>query len=483
MSEAIAPDRRWLTLLAMTGSLSMIMLDSTVLGVALPSIQRDLKFDDVTLTWAVNGYLLAMASWVALGGRLGDLIGRITAFRLGMVGFMLASIGCALAPTAWIFVVARIIQGICAGTMQPASSAIVIDIYPAKQRGRAMATYAGISLLFMAGGPLIGGALVQFASWHWCFWLNIPIALLSLGLTLKLRMKSVRAAARTTDWPSIALLLIATPLLVIGLQGLGLHGLMNRPAWISIGIGGPLLLLFIHRQLRLTHPTIDLRLFRDRGLFGNAFLLFCVQFINVGQGIYGSLYMQSFLGFTPMQAGFGTLPLLIPVLIIIHFAGRMYDHHGPRRPIMLGLCFVAIGTVIETIGVFALSYPILATGMAVLGLGCGFAMSPANADSLSRVPVTQRGEASGLVQMMRQFGSTIGIAMMVLVMHGAPPPTTESTATPSLTAHDIGLGFALHVIIALAALVVGYFFVRQMTDHHLADHGLNQVAHSSTPTT
>ncbi len=478
MTETNAPDRRWLTLLAMTGSLSMIMLDSTVLGVALPSIRQELNFDDSTLAWAVNGYLLAMASWVAIGGRLGDWMGRINAFRLGMVGFMIASIGCALAPTALVFIAARIIQGICAGTMQPASSAIVIDIYPAKQRGRAMATYAGISLLFMAGGPLIGGALVQFASWHWCFWLNVPIALISLGLTLTLKMKSIRAATRKTDWPSILILLAGTPLLVSGLQELGLHGLMTKPAWVSIVIGGGLLSLFAHRQLRLTQPTIDLRLFRDRGLFGNAFLLLCVSFINVGQGIYGSFYMQTFLGFTPMQAGLGTLPLLVPVLIVIHFAGRMYDHHGPRRPIMLGLCFVLIGTVIETIGVFALSYPILAIGMAVLGLGCGFAMSPANADSLSRAPIAQRGEASGLVQMMRQFGSTIGIALMVLVMHGLTSPIAQENAASTLTARDIGFGFGLHVIVALTAFVVGYFCIQRVADPQVPGSAVPPAANS-----
>lgn len=460
----------------MTGSLSMIMLDSTVLGVALPSIQRDLQFDDVTQAWSVNGYLLAMASWVALGGRLGDWMGRITAFRLGMIGFMLASIGCALAPSAWFFVAARIVQGICAGTMQPASAAIVIDIYPATQRGRAMATYAGISLLFLAGGPLIGGALVQYASWPWCFWLNVPIALISIALTLTLRMKSTRAATRPTDWPSIALLLIGTPLLIIGLQTLGLHGLSAESGWIPLAFGGMLLVSFARRQLRITPPTIDLGLFRDRGLFGNGFILFCFQFINVGQGIYGSLYMQSFLGFTPLQAGLGTLPLLVPVLVVIHFAGRMYDRHGPRRPIMLGLSFVVVGTMIETIGVCALHYPTLALGMAVLGTGCGFAMSPANADSLSRAPITQRGEASGLIQMMRQFGSTIGIALMVLVMHGMTQSVTERGATPTVTARDIGFGFGLHVIVALVAFAVGYFFIQKMPDPHSTDDGRHPVA-------
>ncbi len=473
MSDASGADRRWLTLVAMTGSLSMIMLDSTVLGVALPSIQRDLHFTDAQQSWAVNGYLLAMASWVALGGRIGDWMGRINAFRLGMLGFAIASVACASASSAWMFVAARIAQGLCAGTMQPASAAIVIDIYPAQQRGRAMATYAGISLLFLAGGPLIGGALVEYASWSWCFWLNVPIAIGSIAMTLALRMPSVRSAPRSTDWPSIALLLVGTPMFVTGLQALGVDSPRSPAAWIPTVLGGLLLGLFASRQFRLAQPTIDLRLFRDRGLLGCSFVLFCFQFINVGQGIYGSLYLQTCMGFTPLQAGLGTLPLLVPVLIVIHFAGRIYDKHGPRRPILLGLCFALVGTVIEAIGVFTANYPILAIGMAVLGTGCGLAMSPSNAECLSRVPSSQRGEASGVVQMMRQFGSTIGIALIVLVMHSASGTIGSDAAganaalpQASLTVHQFGLGFTLHAIVAGAAVLAGW-----------------RMIHSSTPTT
>lgn len=464
MTESNAPDKRWLTLVAMTGSLSLIMLDSTVLGVALPSIRKDLQFDDSSLAWAVNGYLLAMASWVAIGGRFSDWIGGINAFRLGMIGFTVASIACALAPTTWVFIVARIVQGICAATMQPASAAIVINIYPANQRGRAMATYAGISLLFMAAGPLIGGVCVELASWHWCFWINVPIAIISLTLTMKLRMTSIRSAVQKIDWLSILLLLVGTPMFVSGLQELGTRSITIKSALFTSAIGAALLFIFVFRQLKLPQPTIDLRLFQDRGLLGNAFILFCVSFINVGQGIYGSFYLQTFLGFTPMQAGLGTLPLLIPVLSIIHFAGRMYDNHGPRRPIMIGLSFVLIGTVIETVGIFSMSYPILALGMSVFGLGCGFAMSPANADSLSRAPTGQRGEASGLVQLMRQFGSTIGIALMVIVMHSFSPAVLPGEASAQLTAREIGFGFGLHTIVALMALVVGYLLVQRMTE-------------------
>lgn len=458
----------------------MIFLDSTILGVALPSIQKSLAFDDVTQAWSVNGYLMALAAWIAIGGRIGDWIGRINAFRLGMIGFMLASIACALAPSAWFFVAARIVQGVCAGTMQPASAAIVVDIYPPAQRGRAMATYAGISLLFMAGGPLIGGTLVEYASWHWCFWLNVPIAIASIALTFSLRMKSVRTAARPTHWPSVVLLLSGTPLLIYGLQGLGLDGLTASTAWLAIGCGVAMLSAFVWKQTRLAQPTIDVRLFRDRAIFGNAFLLFCFQFINVGQGIYGSFYMQHSLQFTPLQAGLGMLPLLIPILVIIHFAGRMYDRHGPRRPIMIGLCLVFVGTIIETIGIFSVYYPTFAVGMAVLGAGCGFAMSPANADSLARAPAAQRGEASGLVQMMRQFGSTIGIAAMVLVMHCASSAASTSLGSASLSAREIGFGYALHIVVALVALVTGYLFIRSAP---AATTPIDSSGQSSTPIT
>ena len=275
---------------------------------------------------------------------------------------------------------------------------------------------------------------------------------------------SIPSGAQKIDWPSILLLLIGTPMLVSGLQELGARSLTMDSALLTIIIGAALLSIFVYRQLKLPKPTIDLRLFRDRGLLGNSFILFCVSFINVGQGIYGSFYLQTFLGFTPIQAGLGTLPLLIPVLSIIHFAGRMYDNHGPRRPIMIGLSFVLIGTVIETVGIFSMSYPILALGMSVFGLGCGFAMSPANADSLSRAPTGQRGEASGLVQLMRQFGSTIGIALMVIVMHSFSPAVLPGEASSQLTARDIGFGFGLHTIIALMALVAGFFLVRRMTE-------------------
>ncbi|MSQ90634.1 MAG: MFS transporter, partial [Phycisphaerales bacterium] len=342
-------------------------------------------------------------------------------------------------------------------------AAIVVDSFPPNQRGRAMATYAGISLLFLAAGPLIGGALVQYASWEWCFWLNIPIATAAITLTVALKLHIPRSVPRATDLASAIALCSGIPLVVIGLQDIGLRGWHAPGAWIPALAGAGLLAFFCRRQFRLTQPLIDLPLLRDRRLLGNALVLFCLQAINIGQAIYGALYLQTVLGFTPLEAGLGSLPLLAPVLVVVHFAGRFYDRRGPRPPILIGLCAAVIGTIIQAIGVFSLSYPVMAVGMTLLGIGCGMAMSPANADALGRVSPQQRGEASGIVQTMRQLGATSGIAATVMVMHFVPQ-------TDELAPMAFSLGFGLHIVLAITALVCAWVLIRPS-------------GHSSTPTT
>ncbi len=457
VSASPASNRKWLTLIAMTGSLSMILLDSTIIGIALPRIQAELQMDASARVWSVNGYLVALASWVALGGRVGDRIGRVAAFRVGVIGFVTASVACALAPSAWFFVAARIVQGLFAATMQPASAAIVIDSFEPHQRGRAMATYAGISLLFLASGPLIGGTLVEYASWQWCFWLNVPIALAAIALTVALRLQVARAPVRPIDWTSVVMLCLGFPLFIVGVQELGLDGPFSLHAWLFALKGGAMLLVFIRRQTRLSNPLIDLSLLRDRRLLGAALVLFSLQAINVGQAIYGSMFMQTVLGFTPLEAGFGALPLLVPVLAVVHFAGRLYDRVGPRPPLLIGLSFAIVGAAIEASGVFIQSYPLLAVGMFLFGTGCGFAMSPANADALSRATPQQRGEASGIVQAMRQIGATTGVAAMVLVMHLIPGLVF---ASGELSPAAFTAGFSLHVLFAAAALACAYRLIR-----------------------
>jgi len=469
--------RRWPVILAMTGSLSMIMLDSTVLGVALPTVSSDLSMSGGMQAWAVNGFLLAMASCVAIGGRVGDAIGRVRAFQIGMFGFMLASIGCAAATTAEWFVAARVAQGLCAALMQPASAAIVIDVAAPERRGVAMATYAGISLLFLAAGPVIGGMLVEQASWPWCFLINVPVVIASLAATIGLQLVSTVPSRRPLDGPSVLMLPTSMLLLTWALQQDTAHSADAWLRWTTAAIGIGLAWLFIRRQLMIATPLIDLRLFRNQSLRTNALLLMGLQVITVGQGIFGSIYMQECLGFTPVQAGVGSLPLLVPVILLVHVAGRMYDKSGPRTPIVSGLLLILMGTGVETFGIAAESYPVLGAGMTLLGAGCGLAMSPANVDALSRAPTERRGEVAGLVQQMRQLGSTFGITLIVLVMHLSA--SGEVIGTSGLTLRGIASGFGLHIAIAAICLFLALRFVHEKAPLKPPA----STGHPSTPTT
>lgn len=435
--QAVAQHRRWLVLLAMTGSLSMIFVDMTVVGIALPSIGQSLDMGVQGQAWVVSSYLLALASLVAIGGRVGDLMGKVPAFMAGVIGFAISSVVCAQATGEVQMLVGRVLQGVSACLMQPASSALVISSFSEGERGKAMAVYVGIPLLFMALGPALGGIVVQYASWRWVFYLNIPVAALAIALTMVARPRDARSPDRSIDWFGGALLLTGLPLFVLGLQELGalLPG-STSPAsvaassgngssgsgspedaafmwWIpaALVVGALLLVVFARRQWRISNPLLHLRLFTNRSLRGSALVIGCMQFAMTGFVIQGSIYAQEVLGYTPLQAGASLLPLLIPVILMVHVAGRWYDRVGVRAPAVCGTALATLGQLVQALGAFQQSYPVMAVGMAIMGTGIALTISPSNTDALSRVAAHERGQVSGLVQTMRQVGGTMGVAI------------------------------------------------------------------------
>ena len=405
------------TLLAMTGSLSMIFLDATVVGVALPTIQSNLDLTTPTAAWVVNAFLVAFASSLAIGGRLADKLGRLTVFRGAMLLFAAASLACALASSATAIIIARAFQGLGAGLMQPASTAIVIGAYPEGKRGRAMATYFGVALLFLMAGPVIGGLVLAITDWPWIFLLNLPVAAAALCLSVGLRLPPTIRRSRGVDVVGCLLLLTGLPSLVLGLEWLG-HP-PPHAAWIPAALSAAGLVLvsvFIFRAGRIPAPLLNIRLIAPRVMLGQTIVLALVSLIMSSQAVYGAIYLQESLGFTPLQAGLGSMPLLVPVVLVIHSAGKLYDRIGAARPVFAGLVVTLVGLCIEVIGVVEASYPILAVGMVLVGGGSTFASTPANTDVLSNAPDAQRGEVSGLVQTLRQLGSAIGIVVCVLAI-------------------------------------------------------------------
>lgn len=471
--------RRWLTLVAMTGSLSMIFIDITVVGVALPQIQTDLGMNDVSIQWVVSIYTLALACLVALGGRVADLIGRVPSFVVGVIIFALASAACGMAASAAVLIAARAVQGVGAALMQPASGALVIGSFAPGSRGKAMAVYVGIPLLFMVIGPVLGGVITQAASWRWCFWINLPIAAVSLVLTAMARPADRRSASRRIDPLALMLLLIGLPALVLGVQQGSDWGWfapwlpsLAADAWPLQAVSAvPLMLFglallawFVVSEWRKREPLLAIGLFRDHGLLANALVLFLMQFALNGLVIHGSTYAQHVLAYSPRQAGMSLLPLLIPTLFVVHVAGRLYDRIGVRRPALIGTVGAAIGGVIAALGAWMMYYPIIAIGMAVIGAGVGFVMSPTNTDSMSRVPADARAQVSGLIQTMRHMGGTVGLAVIgaaVLVVRtrlGADTSVGRAVddAARQTLATSVAVGYALGALACAGAAIASF---------------------------
>lgn len=412
--EALEADRspnRWLVLLAMTGSLCLIFLDVTVVGVALPRMQVDLGLSESGVQWVMNAYTLTIASMVALGGRVADSCGRVRMFLTGVVLFSTAS---ALAGLAWesgSIIAARIAQGLGAALMQPASSTIVINSFAPGERGKAMGIYVGIPMAFLALGPLIGGGLTELISWRACFLLNLPVAAAAIALTIRARPNDGPPGVRGFSPLAAALYLAGLPTLVFGLQQWGAWG-WSPTVVASIVVGASLVVVFVRSEWRRSEPLLAVRLFGERGFLGDGIVLFCMQFAMTGQVIYLSSYFQSALGFSPSRAGAALMPMLLPVIVVVQVAGRMYDRLGARTPVLIGTLLATLGLAVEALAIPTGRILPVTIGMVLFGLGIGFVMSPTNTDALSRVGAAARAQASGLLGTLRQVGGSAGIALL-----------------------------------------------------------------------
>ncbi|MCW2526591.1 MAG: stp 8 [Pseudonocardiales bacterium] len=455
-------NKRWLLISAMTAALSMVMLDQTVVSVALPTMARDLPLSPQGVQWVVNAYVLAMAALVAFGGKLGDLLGRVTAFRFGVILFFVASVGCALTPSGsmgetWLLI-ARGLQGAGAAAMLPASAALVMASSKPSERGKAMAIYAGTSQMFLAIGPLLGGVLTEYASWRWVFWINVPVGLAALTL-VKL---AAPANPRQTDAPvritDLMLLIAGIGPLVLGVQQGGTWGWASTATLVPL-LGGALLLgLFVIRQLGADDPLVRVQLFSRRPFLADILVVTLVQFGLLAIVLFGSLYLQDLLHYSPIQAGLATLPIVLPLTVATRIGGQWFDRTGVRGPVLAGLTLSIVGIGLWAVGLSQLSYWWQLPGMALTGLGIGLTISPTNTDALGRMSDADRGQASGLLQTARQLGGTFGVAAIGAIIVGIEHDGTRANiAQHAADAVAVGFGFAAAAF-AVAA-VIAYFLL------------------------
>ena len=423
---------KWWTLAAMCFALFMIMLDNTVMNVALPSIQKDLGASISSLEWVVNGYSLSFAVLLATGGRLGDILGRRRMFMTGVVLFALSSATAGLAPSTGALVASRVTQGVGAALMMPATLSIITNAFAPAERGRAIGTWAGVSALALALGPLLGGFLTEHVSWRAIFYLNIPVAAGAVVTALfAVRESGDETVGREIDWAG-------TAVLTAGLTA-GVLALIEGNSWgwgserVIALIAGSIALLatFAWLEGKVRAPIVQFEFLRNRNFFGALTVAFVISFAMLGMFFFMALYIQNILGYSPLEAGVRFLPTTLVIMVVAPVAGRMTDRIGARVPIVAGLAIVAVSLFMQAQISDTSGYGPLLVPFILMGLGIGLTMSPMSTAAMNAVHVTKSGLASGLLSMSRMVGGTFGVAVLGAIFQGSSRTELESALSGS----------------------------------------------------
>jgi EmrB/QacA subfamily drug resistance transporter len=325
MGDVSRDGRKWWILASMGAILGVILLDETVVGVALPTIQVDLAMSEVASHWVVNVYMLVLAGIAAAAGKLGDIIGHRGLMTIGLLIFGLASLASGFADSGAWLIAARGIQGAGAAIIFPSSLAMVTIAFPEAQRGMALGIYGSIGTVFLALGPTVGGFLTDDLSWRWIFWINPPIVLVVAAVVLAAWRDLPGAAAKRID-------VVGAVLLVLGLS-MVVFALMEGPGWgwgdptipLMLALGALLLVAFVVVELRKPAPLLDVNLFANPTFAGCNLVLFSAQYSKMAVFVFGALYLQDVLKMSPLMAGVALLPTVAPQVIAAPLAGAAAD--------------------------------------------------------------------------------------------------------------------------------------------------------------
>jgi EmrB/QacA subfamily drug resistance transporter len=406
-------NRRWWTLAAMCFALFMVMLDNTVVNVALPSIQRDLHTSVAGLEWTVNAYMLAFGVLLVTGGRLGDIFGRRRVFLIGVVVFAASSLFIGFSQSSAWLIGGRAIQGIGAALMMPATLSIITNTFPPHERGQAIGTWAGVSALALAIGPVLGGVLVEHVSWQSIFFINLPVATGAIAVTLFAAHESRdETVIPKVDIAGISVITLGLTALVLALVeanswGWGSPRILGLFALAALGVAS-----FAAVERRAPVPMVDFSFFRAPTFLGTNIVAFIVSFAMLGMFFFLSLYMQNVLHYSPLEAGIRFLPTTLMVIVVAPIAGRFTDRIGPRPLIVTGLGMVAVSLLWQSFLTPTTGFGFLFPGFVLMGIGIALVMSPMSTAAMNAVDQTKAGVASGILSMSRMIGGVLGVAVL-----------------------------------------------------------------------
>lgn len=403
--------RKWWILASMGAILGVILLDETVVGVALPTIQTDLDMSEVASHWVVNVYMLVLAGIAAAAGKLGDIIGHRALMTIGLLVFGLASLASGFSENGAWLIAARGVQGVGAAIIFPSSLAMVTITFPEAQRGMALGIYGSIGTVFLAAGPAVGGFLTDDVSWRWIFWINPPIVVLVAVIVL--------AAWRDLPaMPEKRLDVTGAVLLVTGLAMI-VFALMEGPGWgwsdpailLLLALGVLLLLAFVLVERRVAGPLLDVTLFANPTFAGCNLVIFSAQYSKMAVFVFGALYLQDILKMSPLAAGLALLPAVAPQIVTATLAGVAADRFGARWPSLIALMAMGGGLCVIAVAIAVESYTVMFPGLLAWGLSLAFLFVAPERAVMNAVPPVKHGQASGIALTSQLLGATIGMAL------------------------------------------------------------------------
>jgi EmrB/QacA subfamily drug resistance transporter len=455
VTDTKADRRRWLALYVLCGGLLMIVLDATIVNVALPTIQEDLGFSQNSLAWVVNGYLITFGGLLLLSGRLGDLIGQRRIFLIGLGVFTAASLLCALAQTQAMLVGARFIQGAGGAIGSAVILGMIVTMFPEpREQAKAIGVFSFVASAGASIGLLAGGVLTETINWHWIFFVNVPIGIAIATAAVRLvedrEGLGLRAGA---DIPGAVLI---TSSLMLGVYTILEAGERGWGSLHTLGLGAvslALLAAFVLRQARAETPLMPLRLFRSRNVTGANLVMGLLVIGFFGMFFLGALYLQGILGYSPLEVGLAFLPSCVVMgALSLGYAEKLIMGIGPKAALISGLVVAGVGLLLwartPVDGTWAVDVlPV----MLLLGTGAGLAFPSLMTLAMSGATQSDAGLASGLVNTTTQVGGAIGLAVLATI---ATERTDALIADGESTAAALNSGYHLAYLIGAAAIAV-----------------------------
>lgn len=404
-------ETKWLRVVAIIPSAAMSFMDQTILPVALPVIQREFGSANAPLQWTVNAYFLGLTAFVLIGGKLGDRIGHRNSFLLGITLFALFSALCGISPNVEFLIAARALQGIGAGIMFPAQTALLATSFPPQSRGQATGIVISIGSVFAVLGPFVGGLLTELLSWRWIFWVNLPITVIGILLIYALLPPSPKRPGKVDFLGFLYFATFATFATIFFMQAQD-WGWLSAKILISALLALGSLILLFKREKISPHPFLEIALLK-RPIFSAITASIAITQFILMITVFRTVYVEEILGYTPTQAGLITSVSCLPILFFSYIGGYLSDKASPKLPIALGYLFIIVSFFwLGFSPTPSLSSYLFAT--LLFGMGIPFVFTPSYSMAMSAIPPEKLGVAFGLVATMRNFAGTMGLAMIYL---------------------------------------------------------------------